>query len=86
MAIFTRERTLAIRDLMNKTMDEAKEKLSARVYPKELIETIFRQITCRYFRISWTRYLNVSMKWTCKKICIILNWKKDPCNNVSMRL
>jgi Fic family protein len=42
-ATFTRERTLAIRALMNKTMEKAREKLPARVYSKELIETIFRQ-------------------------------------------
>ena len=42
-ATFTRERTLAIRALMNETMEKAKEKLPARVYSKELIETIFRQ-------------------------------------------
>jgi len=42
-AVFTRERTLAIRALMNETMEAAKEKLPARVYSKELIETIFRQ-------------------------------------------
>jgi Fic family protein len=42
-AIFTRERTLAIRSLMNETMEKAREKLPTRVYSKELIETIFRQ-------------------------------------------
>jgi Fic family protein len=42
-ATFTRERTMAIRALMNTTMEKAKEKLPARVYSKELIETIFRQ-------------------------------------------
>jgi len=42
-AVFTRERTLAIRSLMNETMGKAKQKLPARVYSKELIETIFRQ-------------------------------------------
>lgn len=42
-AVFTRERILAIRTLMNETMETAKEKLPARVYSKELIETIFRQ-------------------------------------------
>jgi Fic family protein len=34
-ATFTRERTLAIRALMNETMEKAKEKLPARVYSKE---------------------------------------------------
>jgi Fic family protein len=42
-AVFTRERILAIRTLMNETIQMAKEKLPARVYSKELIETIFRQ-------------------------------------------
>lgn len=42
-AIFTRERILAIRSLMNETTEVAREKLPARVYSKELIETIFRQ-------------------------------------------
>jgi len=42
-AVFTRERTLAIRALMNETMEAAKEKLPAHVYSKELIETIYRQ-------------------------------------------
>jgi Fic family protein len=42
-AVFTRERTLAIRALMTATMEKAKEKLPSRVYSKELIETLFRQ-------------------------------------------
>lgn len=42
-AVFTRERILAIRTLMAKTMETAREKLPARVYSKELIELIFRQ-------------------------------------------
>jgi len=42
-AVFTRERTLAIRALMNETMEAAKGKLPAHVYSKELIETIYRQ-------------------------------------------
>jgi Fic family protein len=42
-AIFTRERTLAIRALMTEAMETAKVKLPARVYSKELIEMIFRQ-------------------------------------------
>ncbi len=42
-AVFTRERTLAIRALMAATMEKAREKLPARVYSKELIELIFRQ-------------------------------------------
>jgi Fic family protein len=42
-AVFTRERTVAIRGLMTETMEKAREKLPTRVYSKELIETIFRQ-------------------------------------------
>ena len=42
-AVFTRERTLAIRGLMTETMEKARGRLPARVYSKELIETIFRQ-------------------------------------------
>ncbi|MDD3927394.1 MAG: Fic/DOC family N-terminal domain-containing protein [bacterium] len=42
-AIFTRERILAIRNLMTETMGTAREKLPGRVYSKELIELIFRQ-------------------------------------------
>lgn len=42
-ALFTHERILAIRTLMNETIQMAKGKLPARVYSKELIETIFRQ-------------------------------------------
>jgi Fic family protein len=42
-AVFTRERILAIRALMDETTAVAKEKLPSRVYSKELIETIFRQ-------------------------------------------
>ncbi len=42
-AAFTRERILQIRELMDKTMEIAKEKLPSRVYSKELMETIFRQ-------------------------------------------
>jgi Fic family protein len=42
-AVFTRERTQAIRALMTDTMEMAKQKLPSRVYSKELIETIFRQ-------------------------------------------
>lgn len=39
----TREHTLAIRALMTGTTEKARLKLPARVYSKELIETIFRQ-------------------------------------------
>lgn len=42
-AVFTRERILAIRTLMNETMETGRKKLPARVYSKELIEAIFRQ-------------------------------------------
>lgn len=42
-ASFTRERILQIRELMLQTMETTKKKLPARVYSKELIETIFRQ-------------------------------------------
>ncbi|MDD5713141.1 MAG: hypothetical protein PHY31_10360 [Smithellaceae bacterium] len=42
-AVFTRERIQTIRGLMDETTQTAKEKLPARVYSKELIETIFRQ-------------------------------------------
>lgn len=42
-ADFTRQRILAIRTLMSDTMDTARAKLPARVYSKELIETVFRQ-------------------------------------------
>ena len=42
-AIFTRDRIVAIRDLMFETMEKAKKNLSSRVYSKELIEIIFRQ-------------------------------------------
>lgn len=42
-AIFTRDRIVAIRNLMFETMEKAKRDLSTRVYSKELIELIFRQ-------------------------------------------
>jgi len=42
-ATFTRERILAIRDLMLETMEQARKNLPRRVYSKELIELIFRQ-------------------------------------------
>jgi len=42
-AVFTRERILAIRNLMAETMETTRKKLPARVYSKELIEIIFRQ-------------------------------------------
>ena len=46
-ADFTRQRILAIRDLMEETMELAKEKLPSRVYSKELIELLFRQPYCK---------------------------------------
>jgi len=42
-ATFTRDRILAIRDLMEQTMEQAKKELPGRVYSKELIEILFRQ-------------------------------------------
>lgn len=46
-ALFTRDRILAIRDLMEKTRLVAKEKLPGRVYSKELIELLFQQPYCK---------------------------------------
>lgn len=46
-ALFTRERILAIRDLMLETMEKARKELPSRVYSKELIEMIFRQPYCK---------------------------------------
>jgi len=42
-AKFSRKKILAIRDLLNKTLDYARENLPNRVYSKELIEMLFRQ-------------------------------------------
>jgi Fic family protein len=42
-ALHTRDKVLAIRDLMAKTLQIAKKKLPSRVYSKELIEILFRQ-------------------------------------------
>ncbi len=42
-AEFTREKIIAIRDLMMETMELAREKLPRRAYSKELIEILFRQ-------------------------------------------
>jgi Fic family protein len=42
-ALFTREKIIQIRDLMNEIMEMAKIKLPSRVYSKELIELLFRQ-------------------------------------------
>lgn len=46
-AAFTRERILAIRDLMLETMERAQKELPSRVYSKELIELLFRQPYCK---------------------------------------
>jgi Fic family protein len=43
MALYTRDKIIAIRDLMAETFQFAKENLPARVYPKDLIELLFRQ-------------------------------------------
>lgn len=42
-AVFTRERILAIRELMNETMEKARTDLPSRAYSKELIELLFHQ-------------------------------------------
>lgn len=42
-ALFTRERIIQIRDLLDETLRIAKEKLPPRVYSKELIELLFHQ-------------------------------------------
>jgi Fic family protein len=42
-ALYTREKILAIRDLMAEALQFAKENLPSRVYSKELIEILFRQ-------------------------------------------
>jgi Fic family protein len=42
-ALHTREKILAIRDLMAEALEFAKENLPSRVYSKELIEILFRQ-------------------------------------------
>ncbi len=42
-SVFTRQRILAIRALLDETLALAKSKLPARVYSKDLIELIFRQ-------------------------------------------
>jgi len=46
-AIFTRERILAIRNLMLETMEKARRELPRRVYSKELIELLFQQPYCK---------------------------------------
>lgn len=42
-ALHTRDKIIAIRDLMDETLQYAKEKLPPRVYSKDLIEILFRQ-------------------------------------------
>jgi Fic family protein len=42
-ATFTKNRIIQIRDLMQRTMQESKEKLPTRVYSKELIELLFHR-------------------------------------------
>ena len=42
-AVFTRERIIAIRDLMAQTTENARKELPARVYSRELMEIIFHQ-------------------------------------------
>ena len=42
-ALYTRDRTIQIRDLMAETAEFAKENLPERVYSKELIELLFNQ-------------------------------------------
>jgi Fic family protein len=42
-SLFTRQRIIDIRDLMEETMRTAKDKLPTRVYSKELIELLFHQ-------------------------------------------
>ena len=42
-ALYTRDKILAIRDLMAETLEFCKEKLPTRVYSKDLIELLFHQ-------------------------------------------
>ena len=42
-SVFTRQRILAIRKLLDETLELAKRKLPARVYSKDLIELVFHQ-------------------------------------------
>ena len=42
-ALFTRDKILAIRALLVKTLEFTKEKLPSRVYSKDLIELLFHQ-------------------------------------------
>ena len=40
--LFTREKIVEIRDLMERTLEIAREKLPSRAYSKELVELLFR--------------------------------------------
>jgi Fic family protein len=42
-AVHTRKKIIAIRELLDKTLDDARKQLPARVYSKELIELLFHQ-------------------------------------------
>jgi Fic family protein len=42
-SLHTRDKIIAIRDLMDETLQYVKEKLPSRVYSKDLIEILFRQ-------------------------------------------
>ena len=42
-ALLTRDKILAIRDLLTKTLEFTKEKLPSRAYSKDLIELLFHQ-------------------------------------------
>ncbi len=42
-AVFTRNRILAIRELMKETIEKSRKELPGRVYSKELIEILFRR-------------------------------------------
>ena len=44
---FTSERIIAIRNLMEETMEKARQELPRHVYSKELIELLFRQPYCK---------------------------------------
>jgi hypothetical protein len=46
-AIWTRDRVLAIRSLLEKTVALCRKKLPPRIYSRELIDTIFYQPYCK---------------------------------------
>lgn len=60
-ARFTRERILAIRDLMDETIEKARRKLPQRVYSKELIELLFRQ---PYVKVRFLVEANIAKRKT----------------------